>query len=374
MAEHKVLLAKVEEILPHTNADRLEVVRVLGWYTITQKGAFKVNEPIIYIPVDSILSEELETLLFPPDSKIKLDKRRVRAIKIRGTVSQGMVIPLKELVGNYPKLATKKLGDDVAEIINVTKYEPPQPPAYMGGNQVIKRKINPHFKEYTDINKVQFYPNVLMENEEVYVSEKIHGCSSRWGYLPTEPNTLLKKIRQFLHILPQYEWVYGSHKVQLQDKPKNHKGYYSENVYYIIGEQYNLKDKLEDGVVLYGEIVGKGIQKGYTYGHNEDYAFYAFDISINGEYLNPAEFMKYCDRYNIPRVPVLYEGPYSTKLAWELASGPSMIMERDKTTQPIREGCVVKPVVNRVSPHCGRVMFKFINPEYLLIKENTDFH
>lgn len=374
MSEHKVLLTKVEEILPHTNADRLEISRILGWYVVIQKNTLKVGDPVIYIPIDSILPESLETLLFPPDSKITLDKHRVKSIKIRGALSQGMIVPLKELAKEYPKLSTKKIGDDVLGILGITKYEPPPPPSIMQGRQTSKRKSNSYFSEYTNINKVQFYPNTLQENEEVYITEKLHGSQVRLGYLPQKPNTFIKKIKKFFHLLGEFEWVYGSHHVQLQDRCKSHKGYYSENIYYIIGEQFNLRAKLEPNMVLYGEIVGKGIQKGYTYGCNDSYDFYAFDISIDGNYLDPEDFKKYCDRYDIKRVPVLYEGPYTLNKAWELATGPSVIMDRDKPSQSIREGCVVKPVKNRVDPMAGRVVFKFINPDYLLMKENTDFH
>jgi tRNA-binding EMAP/Myf-like protein len=97
MSTHKVEVVQIDEVLKHPNADRLELAKIMGWQVVIGKGNFKVGDLAAYIPVDSILSESLEARLFPPDSKIKLNKHRVRSIKIRGQMSQGMIIPLKDV-------------------------------------------------------------------------------------------------------------------------------------------------------------------------------------------------------------------------------------------------------------------------------------
>lgn len=98
---------------PIQGADRIEVAQVDGWECVVKKGEFKVGQHIVYVEVDSVMPER-------PEFEFLRDRKfRVRTIKLRGQVSQGLVLPLDILpAGNY------KLGDDVTELLGVTKYDP----------------------------------------------------------------------------------------------------------------------------------------------------------------------------------------------------------------------------------------------------------
>ena len=135
MSSHPVQIVTIGEIMEHPNADRLEIAKVgdTAWQTIVGKGSYQKGDQAIYIPIDSLLDSILEDHLFPSDSKIKLSKSRVRSIKIRSALSQGMLVGIDdELTTLFPSLANKQLGDDVGDVIGVTKYEPPAP-AYQQG-------------------------------------------------------------------------------------------------------------------------------------------------------------------------------------------------------------------------------------------------
>src|SRR4029077_5313872 len=110
MSTFNVPIIQITEILPHENADRLTIAKAFDWNVIVQKDKFKVNDIAVYIPVDSILSEALEARLFTPESKIKLKNRRIRSIRIRGVISQGMLIHLDELK-DLNLLADYEIGD-----------------------------------------------------------------------------------------------------------------------------------------------------------------------------------------------------------------------------------------------------------------------
>lgn len=370
MSSLKVEIVEIKTVEPHFNADRLEIATIAGWTCVVGKGTHKPGNHVIYIPIDSILSPELECHLFPPDSKIKLSKSRVRTIKIRGAISQGMIVDLsKELVTKFPKLLGKKLGDDVAGIIGVVKYEPPfkELPNLMRATS--KRKSNPNFKAYTDIENFKHYDFVFEEGETVYVTEKLHGTSARYGILETEVNNPLKRILQFFRLLPKHEFCFGSRRVQLQEKPKNYKGFYEENVYAIIAVQENLRNKLQPGEAVYGEIVGSGIQKGYTYGCKQgEYKFFAYDVIQDGKYLDSNAFVAFCEARNIPRVPPLYFGPFLLGNMNILRTGDSTIAD-----QKVREGIVIKPHKERFDNRCGRAVLKYINDDYYLDDSNTEF-
>src|SRR5574337_1686034 len=97
MSTLKVESVKIEQIHAHPNADRLEIAQIKGWQCIVQKDRYKAGDLAVYIPIDSVLPETVESKLFPPDSKVKLSGSRVKTIKLRGIISQGMLADFKTL-------------------------------------------------------------------------------------------------------------------------------------------------------------------------------------------------------------------------------------------------------------------------------------
>ena len=92
MSTFKVPLTTVLEVSKHPNADNLELVKVYDYDVITSKDKYKPGDYVIYIPVGSVLPAWLEEITFPPNSKVKLNKSRIRAIKLRGLISQGLLV------------------------------------------------------------------------------------------------------------------------------------------------------------------------------------------------------------------------------------------------------------------------------------------
>lgn len=365
MSELKVCVVQIDEILEHPNAERLEIACIAGWNCVVRKDEYKAGDKVVYIPIDSVLPGELEGRLFPPDSKVRLEKSRIRTIKLRGAISQGLVITLEEaqLSPNTP------VGTDVAAKLGITKYEPPiaSIPGHMQTKSKTRVRSNPNFHKYTDIENFKHYPNLFEPGELVYVSEKLHGASARYGWFPTEANTLWKKVKKLFRLLPPYEFCLGSRNVQLQDK--KYTGFYATNLWGKIAEQERLHEKLEYGEAVYGEIVGDGVQAGYTYGCGKgEHRFYAYDVQVNGRWLNYAEFVNFCNLKQIVRVPELYVGPYIAEFVSGLREGVSVVGD-----QPVREGVVVKPLIETTCM-IGRKVVKYISDTYLLKPDMTDFH
>lgn len=373
MSSHPVEIVQIGQILPHENADRLELATVKGWQVVVGKGSYVAGDSAVYVPIDSILEQKLEEYLFPPDAKVKLNKSRVKSIKLRGALSQGMLVGLDaELLKLFPKLVKKKVGDDVGEIIGVSKYEPPVP-KYQQFSQKKKGswKNHPLLTKYTDIENLKHYPRLFGPEDIISVTEKIHGTSARYGYFPRNTHGIRgkwTKLMMKLGIKQPNEFVYGSRNIQLQTGGKQ---FYDDNVYSYVAKDLKLNKLLQVGESLYGEIVGPGIQKGYDYGFKKPghWHFYAYDVKINGTYLDPLAFREWCHARNIDVVPVLYEGKCGVINLSELKEGPSVIAPK---AQPIREGIVIKP---KHEQHCfmGRKVLKFVSDKYLL-KNQTDFH
>lgn len=361
----KVIIESIVEINSHPNAERLELAIVKGWQCVVQKGAFKKGDLCVYIPIDSILPGKIEEAIFGADSKIKLHKSRVKTIKLRGAISQGLVVKPGLLGLNKPKA-----DQDVTAALGITKYEPPQA-AFNPMSGVRKKKPleNPYFHKYGGIENIKNYPDLFKEGEMVYVTEKIHGTNFRAGYVRSVANTFWRKILKLLGKLPEWEFVFGSNNVQLQQKGEK-SNYYGTSVYGGAVETYKLRQVLQPGEVVYGEIYGDGIQKNYSYGCGSGERKLAiFDLKRNDEYVCADEFLSFCEERNLPRVPEIYRGPYQKETIKNLTLGNSVLAP----TQKVREGVVVKPLAEEKS-YIGRKFLKVISETYLLDDSNTDYH
>lgn len=178
MSDYKVPYTKILEILPHTNADRLSIARCYGFHIIISKDShYQVGDCVVYVPIDSILPESIEELLFPEGSKIKLHNSRVRQIKIRGVPSQGMLINPHD-VRHIINLDTVPLETDLSKILGITKYEPPEPPHHGPSNKLQRNKVDEHpdFHKYNGLNNIKWFPDMFKEGDNVVLQEKLHGC------------------------------------------------------------------------------------------------------------------------------------------------------------------------------------------------------
>ena len=194
----------------------------------------------------------------------------------------------------------------------------------------------------------------------------VHNSNFRCGYVLISGNFFQKTLKKIKNIInrnkyPEYEFLVGSHNVQL-DNNKN-------NVYHQIAEKYDLKSKLEPGQIIYGEIYGDGIQKNYNYGLNNEIRFAAFDMLLSGRWLNYKLAYNFFRNKEIPEALILYQGEFKPELIEKYCSGPSNLCK----TQKHIEGIVIKSVDEEIG-HMGRMIFKYLNPEYLLLKNNTEFH
>ncbi len=366
----KVEVTKIDAIEHHPNADRLDLVVVKGWTCVVGRDSWKAGDLCLYIPIDAVLPEALEEKLFPANSKIKLHNHRIRTIKIRGAISQGLVVSL-ESAGLNPR--KYRVGDDITSELGVIKYEPPAPGFQSApGSRSTRKQPNPNFRKYTDIENFKNYPNVFQEGESVVCTEKIHGTNFRAGWVPYVAHTLWRKIVQ--HVLgwfgraTEWEFVYGSRNVQLQDDPSKPTPDFG-NVYLEITKKYRLREVVPINTIVYGEIYGDGIQKGYAYGlgtGQHDVAF--FDVMVEGKYLDSPEM--HLGSMVLPMVPILYAGPFNKEGCKQLSTGPSVL---DPATK-VREGTVVRPVIETNHPMMGRKILKFVSDEYLLKADMTDFH
>lgn len=358
-----VEVSKIDNVIKHPNADRLSIATVKGWNVIIGLDEYKVGDLVVYIPPDSVLPDDLI-------EKYQLEymrgKNRLRTIKLRGCVSQGLILP--------PKAGWVE-GQDVAETLGITKYEPPKASYDLSnsGRKSTNQNPNTAFHKYTSIENIKNYNNVFQEGDPVVITEKIHGTNFRAGRVPAMPakswlGKLKRKLLDLFGILDEYEFVYGSHNVQLSYT--GHKGWYESNVYAKIAHKYNLMD-VPNGFVVYGEIYGKGIQD-LEYGL-DDIDLVVFDVKFEGEYISYDEMVTFCQLHGLPVAPLLYYGQYDPDILEELTNGDSILAKNNGKKQ-IREGCIVKALYEVNDIRCGRKILKSISPAYLMRKNGTEYH
>lgn len=370
---YKVPLTTILEINNHPNADRLSLATVYGFQVVIPKDKFKVNDQVIYIPVDSILTPELEALLFGPNAKIKLHHQRVRQIRIRGFPSQGMLVHPDE-VETIINTKFLKSEQDLSAILGVSKYEPPEkgPAQTVGKANGRKKLAHPDFHSYNGLSNIKWFPLLFQEGEQVVIQEKLHGTNARAAKLPYRANTLWKKIKKLLKLNKEVEELYGSNRVDISNSSV-YKGYYGEDIYGKVFEKLDVFNKLNLNETVFGEIIGPGIQKGYGYSLTE-HKFVVFDVKILNKdgtqtWLSPKEASEFAKQRGFEFVPVLYEGPYNKALVEQLISGPSIYDPNEK----VREGIAIK-AADDYSIDGNKKALKAINPEYLDDVTNSDEH
>lgn len=360
-----VEVCTVEEITKHPNADQVELIRVKNWQCVSQIGQFKQNDRAVYFPPDCVISDELAEKFgiakyLAPLAKNADGSRppglRIRAQRFRGERSFGFIAK--------PDNPDWEVGTSVVDHYGVTKYEPPIRAQDGDAAPAISA-----FHSYTEIENINNFPTVLVKGEEIIVDEKIHGSNLRCGkILAPNPDTAEA----------EYQYMCGSHGVRR--KEFDTKGNRSKYWQGLTPEIKALLDHLcgnQKNVMVFFELYGAAVQD-MAYGRT-DQGVRAFDIAVDGKYLDYDEKAQLFQQFGVEAVPFLYRGPFSIEKIQELTDGPTEMCDPSliKGSFKNREGCVIRPVRERHNyqlPNFGRVIFKSISVDYLARKGGTEFH
>ncbi len=388
---------KVQQIFikPHPNADAIELGNIGspdGWQVVVKKGQFTTGDLVVYIGENAVVPDWiLKRYGFwnEDNNKGKLAGKagnRVKGIRLRGEFSLGLVIPVTrqethlQKQGHVVEMEHKNVlvvdeGDNIAEFLGITKYEPPIP-INMAGEVY---NIGTHIGVNYDIEHIKNYPNVLVEGEIVQITEKIHGTFCQIVVLPPNQQYYHEdhfQLRNNNNTLQAYVAIsskgVGGRGLFFKNNDQN-----INNVYVCAVQEYfnNLsKIKVTEPVTICGEVFGNGVQDlqyGCTPGQIQ---FRMFDIYVgqrgSGRWLNDYELDSWSTLYEIPRVPVLYRGQYDNDLMLQLTHHTKSEFDSNQ----IREGVVIKPTIERTDSVLGRVALKSINEDYITRKNGTEFN
>ena len=266
-------VTKLKNVRPHPNADRMKLADCFGNTVCVGLDAVE-NEIIIYFPTDGQLSVEYceqNNLVRKKDENgnniggyLDPDKRNVKAIKLRGEKSDGIVMPLSSIVYTGINLDDLNVGDPIT-VLNgheiCQKYIPRRQHrqgGYSEGNKTRKHKVPvaPLFMEHADTEQLAYNLGAFKSGDEIEITLKMHGTSQRTGYLPTlkgYKRTLWDRITR-KEGTPIYDWggVSGTRRVVLESYDG---GFYGTNAF---REQHSkvFEGKLQKGETVYYEVVG----------------------------------------------------------------------------------------------------------------------
>jgi RNA ligase (TIGR02306 family) len=374
MSKFETKVCRIGSVVKHPNADTLYICKINDWTTITNRSDRFVGELVVYIPEGSILPEwMLKRLEFWNAETNKgilagSDGNRLKAMKLRGVLSQGVMFPVEINLDNtdpYNTVVTHYIrtenvrvqvseGDDVHEALGVTKYEPPIP-IHMQGE--VWNAFG-HTVKY-DIENLKNYPNVLVEDDEVVVTEKLHGTFCAIGYDPAVED-------------PEHPFVIhtknmGHDGLAFKVNDAN-KGNLYVTAFLNHWEQFSRIRHAGQPVFVLGEIFGAGVQD-LHYGQPTP-VFRVFDVYYpsSREYFSYDAKVDFCNELGFKMVPHLYRGPYSNEKIQELTNGKETLSGKSAN---VREGVVVTPTKERHDLNLGRVILKSVSEGYLL-RKNKD--
>lgn len=348
-------IQKIVNIQPIENADKIELATVLGWQVVVKKNEFKIGDLCIYIEIDSIVPD-MSYFEFMRDRKF-----RVRTIKLRGQISQGLIVKIEDLLstdfGKYPE------NKDVTEILEVEKYDPEK---LLEEKEIKERKIkNPilrylyrfkivrfflkptarkfPFPSYiipkTDEERIQNMPNIIndLQGKEVYITEKLDGQSGTF-------------------ILYKNKFIVCSRNMNL---PKDNSNWWQ------IALLFDIENKLRQfkkhygfEIAIQGEIIGQGIQDNKYKLENKDfYVFNVYNVKTK-RYFNFKCIKDFCIECKFNMVPLIEVKSFD----FDMESIIKYSNQNSNIGNTIQEGIVIR----NLDMDRNKISFKVINPEFLL--------
>jgi RNA ligase (TIGR02306 family) len=341
-------IRKISSISPIENADAIECATVGGWKVVVKKGDFKVGDLAVYCEIDSWIPNSIAPFLSKgrePREYNEVTGERLRTMKLRGQLSQGLLLPVvptgdqyclvKSVDGGYSEAME---GDDVSDILGVQKWEMEIPTQLAG---LIKGNF-PTIIPKTDQERVQNIVNEIVQaNGKVFeVTEKLEGSSMTCYLLDGEFGVCSRNL----------------------DMKRDEK-----NSLWVTAIRENIEEKIKstgkNNLAIQGELVGPGIQGNiYKFSRLEFFIFDIYDAD-KGRYLTPIERQDLVSQMGLKHVPIVeenFELNCDVESLINKADGNSLVGNKGKT---LREGLVFKEVN-------GEMSFKAISNKYLLGQSN----
>ena len=367
-------IQKVQALHDIKEADFIELCQINGWQCITKKGEVKAGELVVYFEIDSFLPDN-NYFSFLPKKTVYENKQgyRLRTIKLKKVLAQGLVLPISHFKNHLSLLKNKEEGDDVTEILGIVKYDL-ESQIYEGSPGMKIGKTNGSFPSQipkTNQERIQNLPHLFTTNKEDTFEEtlKLDGSSMTCYKVSSNPTLLQKFLALFGIKAPTTKFGVCSRNVDLKRTANtvmtfNNQGkesVYDQSDFWATAIKLDLANRVPVGYAIQGELIGPKIQANHE--KVTELQYYVFDVFNISEqrYLLPQERRDFCRTLDIPHVPVM--NVEATPLQLTLDQLLHHVDTESMNPKTVSEGRVYKSNTNPL------LSFKVINNRYLLKHE-----
>lgn len=354
-----VCIEKIDDVWAHPNADKLELAKLVNidYQFVIAKGSFKKDDLVLYFPEDAVLPDPLLAKLGLTGKLGGAKKNRVKAIRLRGQYSQGVVGSLSilhDLGYESPANGNLATGEKVnwADTLGVEKYDPEvHTPGIPNASRVIQNPLPRGVRVY-DLENAERYAKIvggLIEKRvPVIVTEKLEGSHA------------------ILHLNEFGELKFCSRRTTLIEAETFwHKGMTNSKIYESLKKLREITPVNFTKITIRGELIGPGVQ-GNIYGL-PDLQVRVFDVELDDNPIHAHSLHNSLVESGVFTVdqlaPVLFRGTLDEYLGGktlrEVSDGKSVLGDTN------REGIVIKPVSELFERGLGRVILKQRSPLYL---------
>ena len=309
------------------NSDTLALATIDGWGVVVKRDEYQIGDMVVYCEIDSWIPTEIAPFLTKgktPKEYLGVKGERLKTIRLRGTLSQGLILSTNVLKKDFIQ------DQDVSEELGITKWEPP-PDTNLSGlakgsfpieiNKTDETRIQ-NFVDYDELRKYKYI-----------VHEKLEGSSV----------TIYKKNGEF---------GVCSRNIDLKET--------EDNTYWRVARELQIEEKLKDydNIAIQGELIGPGIQGNiYKLNSFKIYFFNVWNMEQRSYYSTSAQ----CDFFtnlNLTEVPLVKTNMVLPEDRKDLLTFADDVSQLYKTP---REGLVFRAVDAPTY-----VSFKVVSNEYLL--------
>lgn len=340
MSTHAVNIVEIGEVREHPNAHSLDIIPIGNYQAVVRKGSFKPGDKAVYIEPDYVVPTyrpEFEFL----KKKGKLD-HRLKAVRLRGEISHGLLIPVPDDVREtYAAFDGLRAGVNVIHDLEIKRWEPEQR-LVMRGDE-LKYDDWPNVgamgNQKFDVEGLKHADGWFKPGETVIVTEKVHGANARFVFSDGK-----------FYVGSRNRWL----------KPEGD---------HIWSKILSVRPDIEKwcrnlpNSILYGEIYGKVQSLRYGIDNDIDFVAFAAYSPMFESFADSENLFASLAVYDIPHAPVLYKGPFDLAVIKDIAERDSIVAEGNGLFQHMMEGVVITPVTERWEGG-QRVCVKLISDRY----------
>lgn len=333
-------IVRISKLIPIEGADRILLAQIKGWKCIVKIDEFIEGDLGVYFEIDSIVDKDDPTFDFLKG------KMRIKTVKMRGVVSQGLLLPLTCLVSRGYDISVLKEDENVTEKMGVQKYIAKEEMEQYGGKSSEQKNPFPNFCKKTDEPRLQNNTLFLdmIKGRQIIITRKEDGSSGTFSFK---------------------NGVFGIHSRNTTLIEPDA----STTQYFFVKDKFEIERKMVElglNIAIQGEVVGPKINGNRMKLTEYDYrVFNIYDIN-NQLYLNWSSVVEITSKLSLNTVPIVFEGcadqlELTVDAFLELAKKQFYVLNENPKKCVLAEGIVVKTI-----DYEPRVSFKVISNEYLL--------